>query len=93
MTIFTGHCVMLPVPTPNESEPRIAWVKEVFEWLTRLEGDYDLLLVRNGAILNKGDILEGKIRGLTINEHMLFVFEDRKDAMLFHSHWVRSDAE
>lgn len=89
MTVFTGHCVMMPVPNPDSQEHRGTWLDEIYAWLSTIEGDYDLMLVRTGAILTKEDVLSGSKMGLrTIDEHIIWFFAEMRDAQLFKMRWA-----
>lgn len=89
MSVFTGHCVMLPVPNPDSQEHRQAWLQEIYAWLLTIEGDYDLMLIRKGAILTKEDVLSDNMMGIrTVDEHIIWFFAEMRDAQLFKMKWA-----
>ena len=67
---------------------RKAWLNEVFDWLKSIEGDFDLIMIRNGSLLTKADVLQDTTNGLVITEHMIWFFADHKDAIKFKLRWV-----
>lgn len=88
MSVFTGHCVMMPIPDPMVSEARRTWLLEIFAWLRAIEGDYDLIMIRQGAILTKADVIEDCLSGQVITEHIIWFFSEHTDAIKFKLRWV-----
>jgi hypothetical protein len=79
---------MMPIESPMDSVARREWLDAIFDWLKGIEGDYDLIMIRNGSILTKADVLDGITNGLVITEHMIWFFADHKDAIKFKLRWV-----
>jgi len=87
VSVFTGHCVMMPMPYQTQSQ-RKTWLLDMFAWLQSVEGDYDLLLVKEGSMLNKEQVLKNETHGWPTDDHIIWFFARREDAMLFHLKWV-----
>lgn len=78
---------MMPIPNSNVSERRREWLNEIFSWLKEIEGDYDVIMIRQGAILTKAQVMEMDLSGATIVEHMIWFFSDHRDAIKFKLRW------